>query len=77
MHKKKKRKNKSNPNHLDSRPSGFKPALSSYPSVFDKEALLDDDKELWLIRIPDNVQLFYNLKFMQHVFLIVYFFFVL
>lgn len=38
-------------------PSGFKEALSKYPSPFDKEALLDDDKELWLIRIPDNVNI--------------------
>lgn len=36
-------------------PSGFKPALSKFDSVFDKEVLEDDDKELWLIRIPDNV----------------------
>ncbi|KAK4519965.1 uncharacterized protein ATC70_010209 [Mucor velutinosus] len=36
-------------------PSGFKPALSKFDSVFDKEVLDDDDKELWLIRIPDNL----------------------
>ncbi|KAI8640995.1 DNA-directed RNA polymerase I, subunit RPA34.5 [Parasitella parasitica] len=36
-------------------PSGFKPALSKFDSVFDREAINDDDKELWLIRIPDNL----------------------
>ncbi|KAI8365257.1 uncharacterized protein BYT42DRAFT_589354 [Radiomyces spectabilis] len=38
-------------------PSGFVSALSSHPSEFDYEKLLDDDKELWLIRIPDNVSI--------------------
>ncbi|CEG84753.1 hypothetical protein RMATCC62417_18511 [Rhizopus microsporus] len=36
-------------------PRGFKPCLSKYSSPFDKEILQDDDKELWLIRIPDNI----------------------
>ncbi|KAI7907623.1 uncharacterized protein BX663DRAFT_491493 [Cokeromyces recurvatus] len=34
---------------------GFQPALSKFDSPYDKEILLDDDKELWLIRIPDNI----------------------
>ncbi|KAG2191409.1 hypothetical protein INT46_000229 [Mucor plumbeus] len=40
---------------LEDIPSGFKPALSKFDSVFDKEIIDDDDKELWLIRIPDNL----------------------
>ncbi|CEJ00341.1 hypothetical protein RMCBS344292_14399 [Rhizopus microsporus] len=36
-------------------PRGFKQCLSKYSSPFDKEILQDDDKELWLIRIPDNI----------------------
>ncbi|KAI8351804.1 DNA-directed RNA polymerase I, subunit RPA34.5 [Choanephora cucurbitarum] len=36
-------------------PKDFKPALSKFDSAFDKETLLDDDNELWLIRIPDNL----------------------
>jgi hypothetical protein len=36
-------------------PKHFKPSLSKYSSPFDKETLVDDDKELWLIRVPDNV----------------------
>lgn len=36
-------------------PKHFKPSLSKYSSSFDKETLVDDDKELWLIRVPDNV----------------------
>ncbi|KAI8083761.1 DNA-directed RNA polymerase I, subunit RPA34.5 [Thamnidium elegans] len=36
-------------------PTGFKATLSKYASPFDKEVVIDDDKELWLIRIPDNL----------------------
>ncbi|KAI8979461.1 DNA-directed RNA polymerase I, subunit RPA34.5 [Mycotypha africana] len=36
-------------------PEGFKEALSKFDSPFDKESVVDDDKELWLIRIPDNL----------------------
>ncbi|KAG1052071.1 hypothetical protein G6F43_005764 [Rhizopus delemar] len=36
-------------------PKHFKPSLSKYSSSFDKETLVDDDKELWLIRVPDNI----------------------
>ncbi|KAI9280706.1 DNA-directed RNA polymerase I, subunit RPA34.5 [Sporodiniella umbellata] len=38
-------------------PQHFTPCLSKYSSALDKESLLDDDKELWLIRIPDNFSL--------------------
>ncbi|KAI9474061.1 MAG: DNA-directed RNA polymerase I, subunit RPA34.5 [Benjaminiella poitrasii] len=40
---------------LSNTPEGFQPTLSKFDSPFDKEILLNDDKELWLIRIPDNM----------------------
>jgi hypothetical protein len=33
----------------------FKIANSTHSSVFDYEQLVNDDKELWLIRVPQNV----------------------
>ncbi|KAI8888401.1 hypothetical protein K501DRAFT_282868 [Backusella circina FSU 941] len=36
-------------------PAGFKPLHSNKTSHFDNEKVLDDDKEIWLIRVPDNI----------------------
>jgi hypothetical protein len=36
-------------------PAGFKPLQSNKSATFDNEKILDDDKEIWLIRVPDNV----------------------
>ncbi|KAI7866044.1 hypothetical protein BDF14DRAFT_1882940 [Spinellus fusiger] len=36
-------------------PEGFMLATSKYISEFDSQTLEDDDKELWLVRVPENL----------------------
>ncbi|KAI8988892.1 DNA-directed RNA polymerase I, subunit RPA34.5 [Pilobolus umbonatus] len=40
---------------MSSVPEGFKHTVSKFSSAFDKEIIADDDKELWLIRVPANI----------------------